>query len=335
MKNGTKGTNGKNGTGSGDGDSAGLITYLAKLGLDDADLATVESILDGNGGEEHSISRHAAGDTDSTRVPSLLLAMDGEEISVDFDQQVEQSGTRKIPIAGRSIKLYVAEEQELLKTAYQKFYANHATIDLLGSSNDMSVETLLAAAIALRPDVMLLGVKTLQPTTVRTLERLHESSAGLAVVLLFGYYDAQGINALREFSGKSSGGHAYLLKHTLDSAEQLTQAVQSVAQGRIIVDPTVLGGLINTGGRSSDFLRELSSRELEVLSWIAKGYRNETIAGVLGRNLEAIERLISSIYDKMQKVAGFEGSSGDRRVQAALLYLKATGLLPSLQLVEN
>ncbi len=225
----------------------------------------------------------------------------------------------------------MAEEQSILRDLYQSAFKDQPTIKLVGCSGDISSESLVGAVKVLSPDVMILGVKVVQPATVEKLELVREARPQLASVLLFGFYDPQGIKALRRFSGGASAGFAYLLKHTIDTVEQLTQVVHSVAEGRIIVDPTVLGDLIHTGDMRGSLLRELSPRELEVLSWMAKGYRNETIAGVLSRDVKTVERHINNIYSKLQ---GDEPSL-DPRVNASLIFLKATGLLPTEQLAQE
>ena len=71
--------------------------------------------------------------------------------------------------------------------------------------------------------------------------------------------------------------------------------IQAVAQGRVIVDPMVMEGLVSPKEVSSAVLPGLSPREMEVLSWIAKGYRNDTIADVLSRDVKTVERHINNI----------------------------------------
>lgn len=74
---------------------------------------------------------------------------------------------------------------------------------------------------------------------------------------------------------------------------------------------------------SSLLLRELTSRELEVLSWISKGLRNQTIAEILCVDPKTVERHINSIYSKLD----LGSESRHARVSAVMLYLKATGQL--------
>ena len=309
----------------------GLISYLAKLGLGDSDLTKVMSLLQPTQGE-------------STPQPEprheLIQVLEEEDL---LEPQIEEQEF-EAPKSGRpfaspgqkTARIFLAEEQQILKDAYLSFFNDQPSIQVLGSSDDTSTDALLAAAKAFQPDTMLLGVKTVQQETVEKLDMLRQACPGVGIVLLFAFYDMQGIRALREFSKETSSGCAYLLKHTVDTVEQLTQVIFSVVEGRIIIDPMVMEGLIKTGDAHNSFLRELSPRELEVLSWMAKGYRNDTIAGVLSRDVKTVERHINNIYSKLHSDRE-ESPEESRypRVQAALTYLRATGLLPADQFIED
>ncbi len=229
------------------------------------------------------------------------------------------------------VRLYLAEEQQILREAYQSFFLPHPGLEVVGISGDTAVEALVTGAAALKPDVILLGIKVLQPAVVEKLEAVRESCPEVSIVLLSAYYDVNGIKALRQFSRGASAGCAYLLKHTIDTVEQLTQVIRAVAEGRIIVDPTVMEGLIATADSKSSFLKGLSPRELEVLSWMAKGYRNGTIAEVLCLEPKTIERHINSIYSKLGPIP----DSKHPRVHAITLYLRGTGVLPAEDLSEG
>jgi DNA-binding NarL/FixJ family response regulator len=289
----------------------GLISYLAKLGLEEAELA---------------------------KVLGLLQPKDRLEpaASVPEPPQVEahEALTTKPLSTVRTISLYLVEEQQILREAYLSFFGGQRTIEVVGSSGDTSSEAMVSGAKTLKPKVILLGVKAVQRATVEKLELLREACPQAGLVLLFAFYDLQGIKALREFSSDASAGCAYLLKHTIDTVEQLVQVVYSVAQGRIIIDPMVMEELIRTGDARNSFLKGLSPRELEVLGWMAKGYRNETIAGVLSRDVKTVERHINNIYGKLEPAYDGDGAT-HTRVGAVLVYLRAMGLLPKEQVVSD
>lgn len=224
----------------------------------------------------------------------------------------------------KRIKLYVVEEQEILREAYKAAFPAEPTIEIMGMSGDSNTEAVTGLLTALQPDAVLLGTKLLQSSTIADLEVIRERFPEVAIVLLSTLYDVKGIKELRQFTKKSSKGCAFLLKHSIDRIGQLAQVVHAVSEGQVILDPVVMEGLIGAGETKTTFLKELTHRELEVLSWMAKGYRNATIAEILCVDPKTIERHINSIYSKLNMAT----DSKHPRVSAIMLYLRATGQLP-------
>ena len=95
--------------------------------------------------------------------------------------------------AKKSITVFVAEEQQILREAYQSVFRDHDNIEIMGSSHDTSVGSLVNVATSIKPDVLLLGVKAVQPQTVEMLATLREACPQLALVLLFAYFDGKGV----------------------------------------------------------------------------------------------------------------------------------------------
>ena len=230
----------------------------------------------------------------------------------------------------RKIKVFVVEEQELLRDAYQAVLPAEPTIEIMGISGDTDTESILNMLSSLKPEAVVLGTKMLQPSTIKEMEEIREKFPDIGIVLLSTLYDIQGIKQLRGFTKNSSKGCAFLLKHSIDRISQLTQVIHAVTEGQVILDSVVMEGLIGAGETKTAFLKELTHRELEVLSWMAKGYRNATIADVLCVDPKTIERHINSIYSKLNMVT----ENKHPRVNSIMLYLKATGQLPNDTLVE-
>ncbi len=232
----------------------------------------------------------------------------------------------------RTVGLYIAEEQQILRQAYQSFFQPYAAVEVVGTTGNTDGDSLVSAVEALQADVLLLGVKLLQPSVVERLEVLREVCPQLAIVMLAASYDVKGIRALREFSRKTTRGCAFLLlKHTVDTVNQLIQVVNAVDEGRIILDPAVMEGLISNAESKATFIKQLSPREFEVMSWMAKGHRNNTIAQVLCLEPKTVERHINNIYGKMGEVP----DSKHPRVHAVTMYMRATGLLPAEDFSEG
>ena len=226
-------------------------------------------------------------------------------------------------IGSQAIKLFVAEEQMVLKEAYNSYFSYSPSFETMGFIGDTSEDQLRAAISQDIPQVLVLGLKSLDFTVGKKLEMIREVCPKTGLVLLFACYDPTGVKALREFYSDSQAGYAHLLKHNIDTADQLGKVVQGVAQKRIIVDPEIMEDLVGSATQESRLLLALSPKEAQVLSWLARGYTNKTIAEVLSRDTKAVERQVSNIYAKMHL-----GEGKDARVGSALVYLKATGMLP-------
>ena len=146
----------------------GLATSLSKLGLGDADLSDLISLLQGSRSTGHAevASREqlleAFSEEDLTRGGKA-----GHPASSSKPPAVTEVGSLK-----KSITLFVAEEQQILREAYQSVFRDHGDIEILGSSHDTSVESLVEVATSVKPDVLLLGVKAVQPQTVEMLATL-------------------------------------------------------------------------------------------------------------------------------------------------------------------
>ncbi len=255
---------------------------------------------------------------------------------IDIASEVAAHAGDSVQETPKNIRLYVVEEQEILRVAYGTFFPLEPGIDLIGLSNGinngMDIEALANAMSRLKPDVVLMGTKVLQAGLIDGLELLREKLPYLGIVLMSALYDAKGIKRLRAFAKKESTGCAFLFKHSVDTIGQLAQVVQAVSQGRIILDPGVMGGLIESSeSTAATFLKGLTPRELEILNWMARGFKNQAIADIMCLEPKTIERHINSVYVKLSPTA----DSKDPRVNAITLYLRATGQLPSDGMAEE
>ncbi|MDD5093373.1 MAG: hypothetical protein PHV74_03200 [Dehalococcoidia bacterium] len=97
----------------------------------------------------------------------------------------------------KKIKLLIVEEQEILQEAYKAAFPAEPTIELTGISSDAKLEVIIAMLAAMQPDVVLLGTKMLQPSTIRQLEVIREQYPNIGIILLSTLYDIQGIKELR------------------------------------------------------------------------------------------------------------------------------------------
>ena len=121
-----------------------------------------------------------------------------------------------------------------------------------------------------------------------------------------------------ELVADGAQGIGYLLKEKVGDLRMFTDAVRRVASGGSALDPDVVARLIGRPRRHSP-LDQLTKREREVLSLIAEGRSNAGVAEELVITIAAVERHVTSIFDKLDLR---QSPEQHRRVVAVLTYLR-------------
>jgi DNA-binding NarL/FixJ family response regulator len=118
----------------------------------------------------------------------------------------------------------------------------------------------------------------------------------------------------------SAEGVGYLLKENVGELRMFTEAVRRVASGGSALDPAVVARLVGRK-RKAGPLDNLTPRERDVLALVAEGRSNAGVAQELVVSVAAVERHVTSIFDKL----GLHRSPEQhRRVLAVLKYLRAS-----------
>jgi DNA-binding NarL/FixJ family response regulator len=115
-----------------------------------------------------------------------------------------------------------------------------------------------------------------------------------------------------------SRGIGYLLKDRVADVGDFLEALKRVAAGGAALDPEVVTQLLVRSGRQ-DPLDGLSPREKEVLSLMAEGRTNGSIAEALVVTEGAVEKHVTSIFHKLEMPPA---DQAHRRVLAVLRYLE-------------
>jgi len=223
----------------------------------------------------------------------------------------------------KGVKLCAVEEQEIYREIY-KVVLPLKGIELLSVLNNGDVGTLQQAVSTFNPDVLLLGTRKIRGELVEELRKVRLDNPEIGLVLLLALYNNETLKQLRRLALSGRGGIALFLKQSLDRVEQLSGIVLAVSQGQVILDPTLATPLL-AEKVEHPFLKQLTARELEILSLIARGYTNSAIAETLYIDIRTVEHHINSMYGKLRAEADFNDKHP--RVSAARLYLEAAGEL--------
>ena len=180
-------------------------------------------------------------------------------------------------------------------------------------------EQLLEAVEREAPDVALVDIR-LPPgygdEGLRAATEIRQRFPGVALLVLSQYVEAE--YALRLLEGREHGV-GYLLKDRILDVAQLSEAINRVLTGGVVVDPALVAQLLERP-RHADPLEELTPREREVLNLMAEGLTDRGIAQRLYVTPKTVETHARHIF---QKLALPESALENKRVHAVLTYLRA------------
>ncbi len=223
-----------------------------------------------------------------------------------------------------AVSLYIVEEQEIYREMYSYILPNRANVEILRISGNSDIESMGRAVSELVPDVLILSVKKLDSGIIEELERIRNDYPRMGIIILIIFYSSQDIELLRRLALSGESGMALFLKQSLDKVDQLCQFIMAVSQGQVILDPP-LATFMFAGKPECPFLKQLTTRELEILSLLSQGYTNSAIAETLFIDIKTVEHHLNSMYSKLK--ADPDYNSKHLRVSAARLYLETMGTL--------
>ncbi len=223
-----------------------------------------------------------------------------------------------------TIRLYVVEEQEIYREMYQCLLPARANIEIMRIAASGDRGAMARGVAEVNPDVLLLSVRKLDLNLIEELERIRNTNPRMGIVILIVFYSSQDIELLRRLALCGESGMALFLKQSLDKVEQLCRTIVAVSQGQVILDPP-LATFMFAGKPECPFLKQLTTRELEILSLLSQGYTNSAIAETLFIDIKTVEHHLNSMYSKLKTDPDY--NTKHLRVSAARLYLESMGTL--------
>lgn len=220
-----------------------------------------------------------------------------------------------------TVRVVFADDNYLVRQGVAGLLTENPEIDLVAAVADPV--DLLAAVETHRPDAVLTDIRmppTFTTEGIDAAKRIRAEFPDTGVLVLSQYIEE---DYAVELLSEGVEGLGYLLKERVTQVDELVSALHAVARGGSALDPKVVEGLLarKSHDQSSPLLG-LTERELEVLQQLAIGRSNAATAKALFMSERAVEKHISSVF---QKLGLAHESDVNRRVMAVLVFLEATG----------
>ncbi len=216
------------------------------------------------------------------------------------------------------MRVVIAEDEVLLREGLVRLLSD-AGVEVAAAVG--TPDEALRAVATHAPDVLLVDVR-MPPTQtdegLQVAELVGDRHPDVAVLVLSHFVEPRLTVRLLEQRAQGTG---YLLKDRVSQVAALVEAIYRVAAGGVVVDPTVVARLVESG-RASASVAELSAREREIIGLMAEGLSNAAICERLVLSPKTTESHVRTIFKKLDLPPARDDS---RRVLAVLKYLRATG----------
>jgi DNA-binding NarL/FixJ family response regulator len=194
------------------------------------------------------------------------------------------------------IRVLLADDQQLVRSGFRMILSADPGLEVVGEAGD-GVEA-VAAARELAPDVVLMDVRMPHVDGIEATRQLGTMAEPPRVLVLTTFdLDEYVFAALR------AGASGFLLKDAPEA--QLLAAIRVVADGGSLFAPSVTRRLIERfaslgdSGPPPPSLESLTTRELEVLSLLARGSSNAEIAAALVVSEHTVKTHVAHVLSKL------------------------------------
>jgi DNA-binding NarL/FixJ family response regulator len=211
------------------------------------------------------------------------------------------------------MRLVVAEDSLLFREGLVRLLADadHDVVAAVGDADAME-----AAVAEHSPDVVVADIRMpplMESDGARAASRIRARSPAVGILLL-----SQHIELRECLDLVGTPGFGYLLKDRVLHLAEFEDALRRVHEGGSAIDPEIVRSLV--GARRSTALDSLSPREVEVLSLVAQGHSNASLAAALSLSERTVMAHMRSVFTKLGLV---DDGTSHRRVLAVVTYLDA------------
>jgi DNA-binding NarL/FixJ family response regulator len=213
------------------------------------------------------------------------------------------------------VRVVIADDSQLLREGIASFVRGEG-IEVVAEAS--SPDELLAAVDEHEPDVAIVDIRMPPTQTDEGIQAAHEirrRHPDMGVVLLSQHVE---VGVATHLLAEAPQHLGYLLKDRVTDPADFAGSLRRVAGGGTALDPQVVSGLM-ADPRDDGPLRSLSPREREVLELVAEGRSNKAIGERLVITQGAVQKHVSTIFNKLGLP---KGEDDDRRILAVLAYVR-------------
>jgi DNA-binding NarL/FixJ family response regulator len=209
------------------------------------------------------------------------------------------------------IRVLLADDHAVVRAGIRQFLETAGDILVIAEADDGEAAQRIIEEQ--QPDVAVLDIQMPGASGIEVTRWIRRYHRGVGVLILTAFDDDPYVLAVLQ-----AGANGYVLK-TAAPAE-IIRAVRDVHAGKSVLDGTILQKVMAQISKQDSIrpIDELTDRELEVLSLVARGFTNKAIGAQIHISDRTVQGHLAHIFAKLQAASRTE----------AVMRAVSLGLLP-------
>ncbi len=197
----------------------------------------------------------------------------------------------------RKIRVLIADDHALIRETLHNILEQEEDFIVAGEAKDG--EQAVSLATELSVDVVIMDIGMPKLSGIEATRRIKNIAPETIVLVLTVFDDSEHVLSILE-----AGASAYLTKNVI--SEDIPRAIRAVLNGESVLSEEIMQQLLKYALRyplkpiSLEYNEKLTSREMEILQFVAQGYSNKIIADKLDLSLHTIKKYMMNIFDKLK-----------------------------------
>lgn len=193
------------------------------------------------------------------------------------------------------IKVLIVDDHPMVRLGLSSYFSIQSDMEVVGEADNGQKG--VDIALAQKPDIILMDLVMDGMDGIEATKAILAKWPQAKIIILTSFIDDEKV-----FPAMESGASGYLLKTS--SAAEIANAIRAIDKGDSVFEEEVTQKVIqkHSHDQESQLHDDLTKRELEILSYIAKGYSNQEISEACFITLKTVKTHVSNILSKLDVV---------------------------------
>lgn len=192
-------------------------------------------------------------------------------------------------------RILLVDDHDIVRLGLMTLLNDRPDMEVVGEASTAAEAVRQTGALS--PNVVLMDIRLPGEGGIEATRQVTARFPKVKVVMLTSFADDELV-----MRAISAGAVGYVLKQV--GNEELIRAIQAAARGEALLDPSTTARLLSRVREAEriaeeDAFRDLTDREMDVLTHLAKGKTNAEIASLLHLSEKTVGNYVSNMLEKL------------------------------------